>query len=47
MRHQLMSERTLGLGDFRMKEDEAKLKEAVKREIAGKCERPSGTAREQ
>ena len=45
--HQLMSMRTLGLGDLRIKGDDRKLKEAAKREIAGRRERPSGKAREQ
>ena len=45
--HQLMSVRTLGLGDLRMKGDDKKLKEAAKREMAGRRERPSGKAREQ
>jgi hypothetical protein len=42
-----MSVRTLGLGVFRMKGEDRKLKEAAKREREGRCERPSGTASEQ
>jgi hypothetical protein len=46
-RHHPMSVRTLGLGVRRMKGDDAKLKEAAKREREGRCERPSGIANEQ
>jgi hypothetical protein len=46
-RHHSISVKTLGLGDFRMKGDERKLKEAAKREIEGRWERPSGNANEQ
>jgi hypothetical protein len=45
--HHLKSIRTLGLGDLCIKGDEIKLKDAVKREMEGRCERPSGTANEQ
>jgi len=42
-----MSARTLGLGDLRTNGEEKKLKDAAKREMDGKRERPSGIAREQ
>jgi hypothetical protein len=45
--HHLMSVKTLGLGDLRIKGDERKLNDAVKREIEGRCERLLGIAREQ
>lgn len=46
-RHQLISEKTPGVGVLRTKGDEKKLKDATKQEREGKCERPSGTASEQ
>jgi len=42
-----MSDRTLELGVFRIKEDEEKLKDAAKRDKEGSRDRPSGTAKEQ
>ena len=47
VRHQEMSVRMLGLGDLWTKGEEKWLKEDANREIAGKWERPSGSAREQ
>ena len=46
-RHQTISVKTAELGDFLAKGDDAKLKDAAKREKEGKCERPSGRASEQ
>ena len=45
--HHAMSVRTLRLGDLRTKGEEKWLKEEANWEIAGKWERPSGSAREQ
>jgi hypothetical protein len=42
-----MSDITLELGVFRIKEDEEKLKDAAKRDKEGRRDRPSGTAKEQ
>lgn len=47
LRHQLTSARTLGLGVRRVKGEDMKLNEDVKQDMAGKCERPSGSANEQ
>ena len=47
MHHHAMSVRMLGLGDLRTKGEEKWLKEEVNREIAGRREQPSGSAREQ
>ena len=47
VRHHAISVMTLGFGALRTKEEDKKLNDAAKREIDGRCERPSGNAREQ
>ena len=47
VRHHCTSVKTLGLGVRRTNGDEENLKEATKRDKAGRCERPSGRAKEQ